>query len=511
MWVTYGALALFFCAVIWILQKSFVADRNFSDYAVGGRSFGPWYQTMSFLNTWYPGATFTAFAGLAAGTGVFSFYLLTYSLLTVVLMYPMATRVWTWGKRFDLATQSEFFSLRYDSHHIKALTAVIGIVSAFPWLVLGMQALGAMFHDLSLGYLSFTASVILAVAVMVVRQFWTIRMGMRGVVISDMFQGIVAYGGGSLLIAGLLIWLVEARGIHLSSLSTGVLSIPGFGSDKGSLYLFALIFSGAIGGWCWPSIFVRLFTADGVRSVKKAAVLALPWSIIFSSGLFFTCMLASQLPDVAAHPDNVWFTLSRDAGGLGALALAGVCVLAASMGNIDGGIQAIGAQVAGGFAGRNSRFTHTQLLVIAKLGMGVVTALAAWAACSTLPALFSLAVLSYQGIIQLAVPLMLGIFWRRGNRQGAIAGLFVGFVVTGALEWIYHGSVPWAHGLTSGVIGLAANFAIYATCAYLFPHSAAEQARLDELFDSTSSSARACPGSSVPSSAVAMQATQSGG
>ncbi|OYW06703.1 MAG: hypothetical protein B7X11_00900, partial [Acidobacteria bacterium 37-65-4] len=30
-------------------------DRNFTDYAVGGRSFGPLYQAMSFLNTWYPG------------------------------------------------------------------------------------------------------------------------------------------------------------------------------------------------------------------------------------------------------------------------------------------------------------------------------------------------------------------------------------------------------------------------------------------------------------------------
>ena len=33
---------------------------------------------------------------------------------------------------------------------------------------------------------------------MVLRQVWTIRMGMRGIVISDTFQGIVAYVGGAL-------------------------------------------------------------------------------------------------------------------------------------------------------------------------------------------------------------------------------------------------------------------------------------------------------------------------
>jgi SSS family solute:Na+ symporter len=487
MWVTFGALAIFFYAVIWILQRSYVADRNFSDYAVGGRSFGPWYQAMSFLNTWYPGAMFTAFAGLAAGTGVISYYVLLYSLLTVVLMYAMATRVWLWGKRFDLSTQSGMFYLRYDSRHIRTLTAVIGIISSFPWLVLGMQALGAMFHYLSLGYLSFTTSVILAVAVMVIRQFWTIRMGMRGVVISDMFQGIVAYGGGSLLIVGLIVWLVRTKGIHFSSLDAKMFAIPDRNSPQGALYLFALIFSGTVGGWCWPSIFVRLFTADSARSVKKAAALAMPWSIIFCGGLLLVCMLAGRLPDVAAHPDDVWFLLSRDAGGLAVLALAGVCVLAASMGNIDGNIQAMGTQIAGDVVGNNAQLSHGQLLTIAKSGMAIITALAAWAACSKLPALFSIAVLSYQGIIQLAVPQMLGIFWRRGNKQGAIAGLVVGFIIASTLEIQFQGSVPWAYGLTSGVIGLLANLVVYVACAYLFPHSQSERARIDALFESTSS------------------------
>lgn len=486
MWVTFGALAIFLYAVIWVLQRSYVADRNFTDYAVGGRSFGPWYQTMSFLNTWYPGAMFTAFAGLAAGSGVISYYVLMYSLLTVVLMYAMATRVWLWGRRFDLSTQSGLLSLRYGSRHMRTLTAVIGIVSSFPWLVLGMQALGTMFHYLSLGYLTFTASVILAVAVMVTRQFWTIRMGMRGVVISDMFQGIVAYGGGSLLIVGLIVWLVSTKGVHLASLDPKMFAIPDRNSPQGALYLFALIFSGAVGGWCWPFIFVRLFTADGARSVKKAAALAMPWSIIFCGGLLLVCMLAGRLPDVVAHPEDVWFILSRDAGGLVVLALAGVCVLAASMGNIDGCIQAMGTQIAGDIVGNNAPLSHGQLLFVAKSGMAIITVLAAWVSCAKLPALFSLAVLAYQGIIQLSVPQMLGIFWKRGNKQGAIAGLVVGFIIAGTLEIQFHGAVPWAYGLSSGVIGLLANFVVYVACAYLFPQPQSELARINELFESTS-------------------------
>jgi Na+/proline symporter len=46
-----------------------VTDKSFTDYAVANRSFGPFYQAMSFLNTWWPGGIFLAITGLAASGG----------------------------------------------------------------------------------------------------------------------------------------------------------------------------------------------------------------------------------------------------------------------------------------------------------------------------------------------------------------------------------------------------------------------------------------------------------
>src|SRR5690606_83202 len=180
-------------------QRIRVDDHSFSRYAVGDRSFGARYQAMSFLNTWYPGAMFTAFGGMAVASGVISFYVLSYSLLTVVLMYLMAKPVWTWGKSFDLKTQPDLFSLRYNSRHIRTIAAIIGIISGIPWLVLGMQALGEMFKYISLGALTFSEAVVLGVVVIAIRQIWTVKIGMRGVVISDYYQGILAYIFGTLI------------------------------------------------------------------------------------------------------------------------------------------------------------------------------------------------------------------------------------------------------------------------------------------------------------------------
>jgi hypothetical protein len=177
--ITFGMVAVFFAAVISILYVAHIKDTSFTDYAVGGRSFNGFYVAMSFLNTWWPGTTFIAFAGLSAASGVIGFYALLYSLLTVMLMYLMARRVWIWGARFNLRTQSDLLALRFNSKHIRTIATVISVISLFPWIVLGMQALGLVFRYLSLNHLSVIAAMLLGVALMAIRQIWTIQMGMR--------------------------------------------------------------------------------------------------------------------------------------------------------------------------------------------------------------------------------------------------------------------------------------------------------------------------------------------
>lgn len=482
MLITFGIMLAFFASLVVILQRIKIDDKSFTNYAVGDRSFGARYQAMSFLNTWYPGAMFTAFGGMAAASGIISFYVLTYSLLTVVLMYIMAKPVWTWSKVFDLKTQPDLFSLRYNSIHIRTIAAVIGIISGIPWLVLGMQALGEMFRYISLGSLTFTQAVILGVIIIAIRQIWTVRIGMKGVIISDFYQGIVAYLLGTAMLIGLIVWLMMVKDISFASLDSAKFSIPGPRSKEGPLYLFSLILTGALGGWCWPYIFVRLFTSNGVQSLKKSAALAIPLSLIFCGALLVFGMLAGALPLVAQSPNDVWFIVSQQAGGLVLLGLAGTLLLAASMGHIDGNIQATGSQIANDLIGNYLKLGTKQLIIFSKVGMLALTILASWLSCMELPALFSLAVLAYQGIIQLAVPQFMGIFWKRGNKYGAITSMSIGFSVAVILELLYHGSLPWAYGLTSGAVALGVNVFIYVTMAYLIPQDFKEKERVEELF-----------------------------
>lgn len=56
-------IALFFAGIIAILYITLKRSRSFDDYAVAGRSFGPWYVAMCYVNSWWPGTVFISFAG----------------------------------------------------------------------------------------------------------------------------------------------------------------------------------------------------------------------------------------------------------------------------------------------------------------------------------------------------------------------------------------------------------------------------------------------------------------
>ncbi|KKB62950.1 sodium:solute symporter [Robbsia andropogonis] len=484
-YITFGMIGVFLVLMIAVLYATNRKSTTFSDYAVGGRSYGPWFIAMSYTNSWWPGSTFTAFFALSVG-GVLGFYGMVYAVLGVTAMYLMARRAWTWGKRFDLTTQPDLLGMRYNSATVKRLASIIGIVSVFPWVVMGIQALATLFQFASFGNWTVTQCLVAGVATVLIRQYWTVSMGMRGLIMTDMFQGLIAY----VLCAALCIALLMGTHTpfsHLSHLPPKLLQIPGDAhSIYGPWYMFSLIFTGVIGAMCWPMSFQRIYTASGVRAVKKGTLL----TILLVGGFYCVLMLfaaaASNDPNVAANPQHGWFLALMDAGGPWMLAIAIVIVLAASIGHVDGCVQVCGTQFANDLATWNTKRTDRELTILSKTGMAVFILAAAILAYLTFDysRLQLLAQISYQGIIQLAVPLFFGIFSRRGNKQGAIAGMAVGIACAVVLTAMYPDDIPWLGSLTSGIVGLVANLTVFVICAFAIKPSPAEQARVAALFES---------------------------
>jgi len=482
--IGYGGIAVFLVVLLVVLQRT-KGSADFSEYATAGRSFGPVFSAMAFVNTWLPGTIFIAFAGYAASAGAIGFYFVAYSILAVVFMFLLAKPVHEWGRRFDLRTQADLLGLRYGCTKVRVIAAVIGTIASFPWVVLGMQSLTLVFEYLSFGTVSAAWAVLIGIGVLVARQWWTVRLGARGLVISDFVQGVVAYLFGTVLILGLLTWLLT-NGHGFGEVQPAFFTLPGPGSVDGPLYLFSLIATGALGGWCWPDIFVRLFASNSTKSIKRAAVMATPLLVIFGCSLCLLAVAASTLPGVADAPDEVWF-LTASVGGPLVLTLAGVCVLAATMGNVGANLQALGAQIANDVVGV-ARGTRVEDPRWGKVAVGVLTLLAGAVAVATTNVLSSgmvaLAQVSYQGIVQLAPTVFLGIFWRRGNATAACAAMVLGFATACVLQLLFPIAIPVLGGMTSGVAALAVNLAVYVAVSYLKPADEDERRRVDELFDS---------------------------
>jgi SSS family solute:Na+ symporter len=85
-------------------------------------------------------------------------------------------------------------------------------------------------------------------------------------------------------------------------------------------------------------------------------------------------------------------------------------------------------------------------------------------------------------MVQLAVPLYLGIFTRLGNKQGAVTGMLAGTATVCVLQTAWPVGIPWAWGLTTGAVGLLVNLCVFLLAGLLVPRTQAEQARLDALF-----------------------------
>ncbi len=482
MLIGFGGLILFLLLTIVAMERGKKKAQDFGDYATAGRSFGPFYAMMAYVNTFLPGTVFISFAGLAALSGLIGYYLLAYGMVGVLLMVALSKPVFRWGKRFNLGTQSGLLALRYRSRSVRIVASIIGVVSTIPWIVLGLQSLALVFEYLSSGAIVPIVAIVLSVLVIVIRQIWTVRHGMRGIIISDMVQGIFAYFVGTIIAIGLIVALLT-NGHGFADVPEGFTSLRGPGEVYGPLYALAITLTGALGTWCWPDIFVRLFTVRSTRTIRQTAGYAAPLMLVFTTAVLTVAYLASSDERVSAAPDHVWFILAGD-GGVLVLTLACIAVVGATLGNVGANIQAVGAQAANDIVGV-LRPDNPVDVRVAKWAVGITTLISALIALTTLNSvsgLVGLALVSYQGIVQLAPTLLLGIFWKRATAAGAVAGMVVGFAMAAVLQILYPVQIPWLGGLTSGIVAMVVNTLVLVLVSIAKPQSEAERARVDELW-----------------------------
>jgi cation/acetate symporter len=282
----------------------------------------------------------------------------------------------------------------------------------------------------------------------------------------------------------------------------------------------ALVFVLMVGTAGMPHILTRYYTTPGVASARRSVVwslffilllyLAAPAYAAFAKWEIYTKLVGLpinelpawvsswgkmglvkledlnhdgilQLAELQINPDVIVLALPEIAGlpyVVSGLVAAGG--LAAALSTADGLLLTISSALSHDLYYRtlNPRASTPRRLVVSKTALLLVASLAAWLASQrpesivqTVGFAFSIAAAGF------FPALTLGIFWKRANKWGAIAGMLCGLSVTIIYAVRTHpffgGSIAHAwfgiHPIASGVFGVAAGFVTIVVVSMLTP------------------------------------------
>ena len=461
------------------IYAGFRRQMNLDQWTVAGRGFG-------LILVWLlmAGEVYTTFAFLGASGWAYSrggpvLYILAYLTLAYVISFFILPRIWEVGRRFSLHTQSDFFLQRYASRPLASLVAAVGVIFIIPYLQLQLTGLGIIVQVASFDAISRSLSI--SIAFVIVAGF-VLSSGIRAVawvsVLKDSLMLLAAfiigigvpyhYFGG---IRPMFHALVQAKAAHLT--------MPGSTANMGHTWYVSTVLLTALGGYMWPHTFGSIYSAKSGDTLRRNAVIMplynLTLPLLFFVG--FTAILV--LPGLKNGDMALLLTVRKTfspwllglVGGAGALtAMVPAAMLLLTAGAL--------------FAKNFFRplfapaMTDDSVAKLAKAMVVVITGLAMYLALYSSTTLVGLLLFAYSGIAQFFPGVVLGLYWKRANAAGVLAGIIAGVGTGMVLTFTKHDPVG---GLNAGFVALCVNLAITAAVSRM---SAAQPNRFEEEVES---------------------------
>ena len=464
-----GTLLLF--VVVGILTRV----RNLEEYWVAGRRIGPVSSGMAIASNWMSAASFLGMAGLLYLQGYFGLaYVLGWTGGYVLLLVLMAAQIRNYGK----FTAPDFIGDRYYSKTARFLAAIITLVISFVYAVGQYKGIGEMFKWIF--GMDYKLSIITGTIVVV---SYVLLSGMMGVVRNQQVQYIV------LITAFLLPLFFIAKKLGFFYVVPQV----GYGEavaqlqetqpqfvlpwgDEGIYQWIALCFTLMVGTAGLPHVIQRFYLVPNARDARKSVV----WGLFFIGILYWSSPAFSAFgrilnPDGGREVADVIIINAAENAGLpewftGLLAAGAV---SAAFSTVAGLLMAASAAFAHDlyFGLFKPTASNKERVVVARLG-AVVLGFAIMVVALEPPALIGQIVAMAFAIAGCTIfpVFVLGIWWSRTTREGGIAGMLVGGLISiGALFWGDTALASWIPATSSALIGAPVAFLTIIVVSHLTP------------------------------------------
>lgn len=481
-------LALALAVSFWARRRASKLEQGgfVKEYFIGNRALGGFVLAMTSIATYGSVSSFVGGPGQAWAVGWGWVYMAVVQVTALVLLYGiMGKKLALIARRIDAVTVIDVVRARYGSNALANVSALV-VVVFFAATMVAQFVGGAKLFEAVTGYSYLVGLVIFGAAVVL---FTTIG-GFRGVALTDAICGIVMLVGIFVLAAGIL----SAGGGYENIMDTIKANHPQMlepfsgGAMPASLYFTQWLLVGAF-TFVLPQSMVRCMGFKDTKSLHGALVvgtviIGVMMIGVTALGVLSAGVLTGSLADYGASVDNI---IPQAIAQTLPTWLAGVAIvgpIAASISTVSSLLIASSSAIvkdaylhrceASGAAPSERRIAWASQAVT--LGVGAIVFVLAVVPPDVI---WKINMFAFGGLETAFFWVMVcGLFWKRASKLGALlsmAGGTASYCVCMALGFK-------VMGLHQIVIGIAVAGALMVVGSLLDKRTAAEQARVNEVF-----------------------------
>jgi len=468
--VGYVAVALAIGVVAYRLT-----ERSAEDYYLASRTLG----TVVLLFTTFATllSAFTFFAGPNISYGAGPEWILVMGLMDgvifAILWYVLGYKQWLVGKANGYVTLGEMLGDRFGSVGLRVLVAGISIFWLFPYVMLQQQGAGTAIEALTGGAVPYWVG---AGGITLFMIAYVALSGMRGVAWTDTLQGAFML----VMVWAAFVWVASSVG-GVGSATATLGDVDGnFLSLGGGLYTPQYVLSTAIsiafGVTMFPQVNQRFFVAESKAVIKRTLPLWPVLVLLLFVPAFMLGAWAKGLGIQAGPQENVLPLLLAEytPGWFAALVVAGA--MAAMMSSSDSMLLSGSSYFTRDlYRPLVEEATEQREAFLGRVGVAVFATLSFVASLFQPATLLEIGDTAFGGFAQLALPVVVALYWSETTRWGMYAGV-------GASQLFYlasvFGPVPGSYlgGWSSSVVGMVLGLVVTVGVSLVTSASAEEDA-----------------------------------
>lgn len=440
-------------------ESFFNADRGVSPFVLICTTAISVYSGLSYYG--YPSSIYKFGIGYFAGCGC---------AITAFLFCIVGYRLWILGKEYGFQTPSDYLRERYYSEGFGLFAAVLLVLFIIPYVALQLITIGNGIVVTTNGTFPYIAAVALGTVCV---SLHIIGGGMKSVAWLDTFHMILGFAAVYIVLVFLVVkyfpegGLAEAAQTVLNNPNTAsILSTPGPTGAYNWKGILNLSVTGAVATIVWPHIFMRCYIAKDLTNFKVMSwAMPLVYASVFIGLAIIGCLVAPAiLGEGFADPDSIMPTLASQYCPPIIAFISLLCLFAFAVSTSDSMLLSASAMASRDIYTRHKYELKGQTVEPKKVvTFGRVVLLILMVAVLVITALKPTYITDYayrlsSPFFAMILPCTIGgLFWKRGSKEGAIAGTVSGVIVVILMTFF----ITPPLGFSALIWGLIVNTALY--------------------------------------------------